>query len=128
MTPRPLVAAVLAAAALAGCGPRLDWVRPEQSAEANRADHAACEDATYRRLRSEFAYERGLAGGDVPGFPSQNPIPDFPSPGSVAGSLNSGDLWARRDVDLARQSAELRRQDLMRDCLARAGFRLESVE
>jgi hypothetical protein len=119
---------VVMLAALAGCGPNLDWVRPERSAEANRADRAACEEETYRRLRNEFAYERGLAGGDVPGFPSQNPIPDFPSRGSIAGSLSSDNLFARQDIDRARQRAEFRRQDLMRDCLGRTGFRLERVE
>jgi hypothetical protein len=103
-------------------------VRPEQSAEANAADRAACEEATFRQLRAEFAYERGLAGGDVPGFPSQNPVPDFPGPGSIARSLNPNDVLTRQDVDLGRQRAALRRQDLMRDCLTRAGFRLEPAE
>jgi hypothetical protein len=124
---RSLLAAA-ALAQLAGCGPTLQWVRPEQSAEANAADRAACEEATFRQLRAEFAYERGLAGGDVPGFPSQNPVPDFPGPGSVASSLNPNDVLTRQDIDLGRQRAALRRQDLMRDCLARAGFRLEPAE
>ena len=113
---------------LAACGPPLEWMRPERSAEANRADHAACEEATYRTLRNEFAYERGLVGGDVPGFPSQNPIPDFPGHGSIAGSFRSDEVFTRQDVDLGRQRAEFRRQDLMRECLTAAGFRLEPVE
>ena len=125
---RPCLLAAAAFASLAGCGPTLDWVRPERSAEANAADRAACEDATYRQLRAEFAYERGLAGSDVPGFPSQNPVPDFPSRGSVARSLDPNDVITRQDIDLARQRAALRRQDLMRDCLTRAGFRLEPAE
>jgi hypothetical protein len=120
---RTLIAAALAQ--LAGCGPALEWVRPERSAEANAADRAACEEATFRQLRAEFAFERGLAGGDVPGFPSQNPIPDFPGRGSVASSLDPNDVLTRQDVDIARRRAALRRQDLMRDCLTRAGFRLE---
>ena len=116
---RPCLLAAAAFASLAGCGPTLDWVRPERSAEANAADRAACEDATYRQLRAEFAYERGLAGSDVPGFPSR---------GSVARSLDPNDVITRQDIDLARQRAALRRQDLMRDCLTRAGFRLEPAE
>jgi hypothetical protein len=128
MRPRRSLPAAAALALLAGCGPTLHWVRPEQSAEANVADRTACEDATYRQLRAEFAFERGLAGGDVPGFPSQNPIPDFPGRGSVASSLNPNDVLTRQDIDIARQRAALRRQDLMRDCLTRAGFRLEPAE
>jgi hypothetical protein len=124
---RSLLAAALLAG-LAGCGPALDWARPERSAEANRADRAACEAETDRRLRAEFAYERGLAGADVPGFPGENPVPAFPSRGSIAESLNSNDVWTRIDIDRARQRASLRRQDLMRDCLTGAGFRLEPVE
>jgi len=120
--------AAAALAVLAGCGPTLEWVRPERSAEANEADRAACEDATYRRLRAEFAYERGLAGADVPGFPSQNPVPDLPAHGSIARSLNPNDVLTRQDIDRGRQRAALRRQDLLRACLTAAGFRQEPAE
>jgi hypothetical protein len=118
-------AALLLGLTLVGCAAAPAWVRPERSVEENRADYAACEETTYRRLRTEFGYEVGLAGGSVPGFPSQNPIPPFPARGSQAASA-SEDALLRQDIDAARQRAAFRRQQLMRDCLTSAGFRAAS--
>jgi hypothetical protein len=115
-------ALLLVALALGGCTAAPPWVRPERSPEENRADYAACEESTYRRLRAEFGHEIGLAGGTVPGFPSQNPIPRLPQRGSIARS-NIDDPLLRQDIDDARIRAAHRRQQLMRDCLLSAGFR-----
>lgn len=115
-------AALLPALVLLGCAAAPAWVRPERSVEENRADYAACEETTYRRLRAEFGYEVGLSGGSVPGFPSQNPIPPFPARGSQAAS-STEDPLRRQDIEAARLQADYRRQQLMRECLIQAGFR-----
>lgn len=115
----PLLFLVLA---LLGCAAGPTWVRPERSLEENRADYAACEEATYRQLRAEFSYEVGISGSGVPGFPSQNPIPPLPARGSIARAAPEDPLL-RHDLDTARVRADHRRQQLMRECLARAGFR-----
>lgn len=107
--------------ALVGCAAGPTWVRPERSLKENRADYAACEDATYRLLRAEFSYEVGISGSGVPGFPSQNPIPPLPARGSIARS-SPEDPLLRQDIDMARVRADYRRQQLMGECLARAGF------
>ncbi|MBX6368504.1 MAG: hypothetical protein IRZ04_11000 [Rhodospirillales bacterium] len=107
---------------LVGCAAGPTWVRPERSLEENRADYAACEEATYRQLRAEFSYEVGISGSGVPGFPSQNPIPPLPARGSIARS-SPDDPLLRQDIDTARVRAEHRRQQLMRECLTRARFR-----
>ena len=122
---RRRAAATLALAlTLLGCAAAPPWVRPERSLEENRADYAACEDATYRQLRAEFGYEVALSGSGVPGFSSQNPIPPFPQRGSIAASTTE-DPILRQDLDMARQRADYRRQQLMHDCLTSAGFRQE---
>ena len=109
---------------LAGCVEAAGWVRPQASAEANAADYAACREATDRRLRAEFAPERSLAGADVPSAPGQNPVPAFPSRGSIARG-GTDDIFVRQDLAMARSAADWRRDRLMRDCLEAAGFRRE---
>ena len=111
---------------LAGCVEAAEWVRPQASAEANAADYAACRAATDRRLRAEFAPERSLSGADVPSAPGQNPVPAFPSRGSIARS-GTDDVLVRQDLAMARGAADWRRDRLMRDCLESAGFRLEEI-
>jgi hypothetical protein len=106
------------------CAASVEWIRPERTMAENQADFATCREETYRRLRGEFAAERGLTGADIAGFPSENPIPNVPALGSIAGSFRS-DPSIREDVEAGRQRAEWRRQLLMRDCLERAGFRPE---
>lgn len=113
---------LLLALALSGCAAAPAWVRPERSLEENRADYAACEETTYRRLRAEFGFEVAMSGSGVPGFASQNPIPPFPARGSIAASPTV-DSSLRQDIDMARLRAGYRRQQLMRDCLTDAGFR-----
>jgi hypothetical protein len=117
-------AALLLALTLLGCAPAPNWIRPGRSIEENRADYAACQETTYRQLRAEFGYEVALSGSGVPGFASQNPIPPIPAQGSVAASSRQ-DITLRQDIDAARMQADYRRQQLMRDCLTHAGFRME---
>jgi hypothetical protein len=117
-------ALLFAAGMLLGCAAAPPWVRPGRSLEENRADYAACQEDTYRQLRAEFGREVALAGSGVPGFPSQNPIPPLPARGSIAAS-QSEDAMLRQDIDTARMRADYRRDQLMRDCLTRAGFRMQ---
>jgi hypothetical protein len=121
---RRLLLLLLLLLLLAGCIEAAEWVRPQASAEANAADHAACREATDRRLRAEFAPERSLSGADVPSGPGQNPVPAFPSRGSIA-SGGRDDVLLRQDLATARSAADWRRDRLMRDCLEAAGFRRE---
>ena len=109
---------------LAGCVEPAEWARPQASAEANAADYAACREAADRRLRAEFAPERSLSGADVPSAPGQNPVPAFPSRGSIARG-GTDDIFVRQDLAMARSAADWRRDRLMRDCLEAAGFRRE---
>jgi hypothetical protein len=120
----PRGAALLLALPLLGCAAGPSWVRPERSLAENRADYAACEETTYRRLRAEFGYEVAMSGGSVPGFASQNPIPLFPARGSRAASATEDPLL-RQDIEAARMRADFRRRQLMRECLTEAGFRSE---
>jgi hypothetical protein len=111
----------------ASCASDVIWVRSGRSEEANRADYAACQEQTARRLQAEFAYERALAGESIPSGPGMNPVPQFPAIGSIARGSRD-DFWTRQDVDAGRVRADFRRQELMRACLTRAGFTIEGSE
>jgi hypothetical protein len=109
--------------ALAGCGPGVEWVRPEYDLATNRHDYEACQDEASRRIRAEFA-GLGFDPGSIPsGFPMQA-IPDV-QPRYGFDAFGRDDAQRRLERDAAQSRLTMRQQVVLRDCLIARGFRQE---
>jgi hypothetical protein len=107
--------------ALIGCGPGVEWVRPEADFAANRQDYQACQDDAARQIRAEFA-GLGFDPGSIPsGFPMQA-IPDV-QPRYGFDAYGNDDVQRRLERDTAQSRLTMRQQQLLRECLIAKGFR-----